>query len=129
MFHMPMSSPMMTTMFGLPAATATLHRVAPIKSDRVHFVMMFSPFARPAPARAQTLPELSATLGVHDSAAANGASTAYGARDTIMRHLPQNSAGGDPWGKGSDTRAHSTGGFQTRPSPSSGGPRSASGKG
>src|SRR5947199_10494514 len=48
MFHMLMSSPMMTTMFGLPAATATLHRVAPIKSDRVHFVMMLSPFARPA---------------------------------------------------------------------------------
>src|SRR5207247_8995571 len=60
-------------------------------------------FACLATAGAQTLPELSATLGVHDSAAANGASTAYGARDTIMRHLPQNSAGGDPWGKGSDT--------------------------
>ena len=86
-------------------------------------------FACLATAGAQTLPELSATLGVHDSAAANGASTAYGARDTIMRHLPQKSAGGDPWGKGNDIRGHSTGGFKTRPSPSSGGPRSASGKG
>ena len=71
-------------------------------------------FACLATARAQTLPELSATLGVHDSAAANGASTAYGARDTIMRHLPQNSAGGDPWGKGNDAHTHATGGFKTR---------------
>ena len=86
-------------------------------------------FACLATAGAQTLPELSATLGVHDSAAANGASTAYGARDTIMRHLPQKSAGGDPWGKGNDIRGHSTGGFKTRPSPSSGGPRKASGTG
>jgi hypothetical protein len=86
-------------------------------------------FACLATAGAQTLPELSATLGVHDSAAASSASTAYGARDTIMRHLPQKSAGGDPWSKGSDTRAHSAGGFKTRPSPSSGGPRKASGTG
>src|SRR5437867_11837979 len=68
-----------------------------------------------ARAGAQTLPDLSAAMGVHHDLSASGTSSALGARDTIMRHLPQpKSAGGDPWGKGNDAHTHATGGFKTR---------------
>jgi len=82
-----------------------------------------------ATAGAQTLPDLTATLGVHHDLATSGTSSALGARDTIMRHLPQQkSPGGDAWGKGNDIHTHATGGFKTRPTASSPARRSASAK-
>src|SRR5262249_11037292 len=83
-----------------------------------------------ATAGAQTLTEVTATRRVHHAPATSGTSTALGARDTIMRHLPQpKTNGGDGWGKGSDTRTHATGGFKTRPTTSSPAQRTASAKG
>ena len=83
-----------------------------------------------ATAGAQTLTDVTATLGVHHDLATTSTSSALGARDTIMRHLPQpKTNGGDGWGKGSDTRTHATGGFKTRPTTSSPAQRTASAKG
>ena len=83
-----------------------------------------------ATAGAQTLTDVTVTLGVHHDLATSGTSSALGARDTIMRHLPQpKGAGGDSWGKGNDTRTHATGGFKTRPTASSPAQRTASAKG
>jgi hypothetical protein len=68
-------------------------------------------FPASTPARAASLAETSAAMGVNNSAAAagaSGASTAHAARDTITRHLPD--GGGEGWAKAGQGGSHAAGG-------------------